>query len=40
MVLGINGFFKDKLNVMDFIVVNLGIVEIILVRISPDPNGN
>lgn len=39
MVLGCKSYFIDKLNIADFIVVGLGIVEIIVVRISPNPDG-
>jgi hypothetical protein len=40
IVLGFKGFFKDKLNVMDFSVVSLGILEIIAFKITPDNTDN
>jgi hypothetical protein len=40
MVLGFKGYFKDKLNIADFIVVLIGVGEVIYVRASTNPDGN
>jgi hypothetical protein len=42
LVLGIRPYFKDKLNIMDFCVVWIGVIEIIVVQVSDNvaDNGN
>jgi hypothetical protein len=39
LVLGFRGYFKDGLNIMDFLSVSIGVIEILIVRISPSPDG-
>jgi hypothetical protein len=40
LVLGIRPYFKDKLNIMDFSVVWIGVIEIIVVQASANINDN